>query len=271
MEHLYSVWSEIATRIETAGHIVLFSDFDGTLAPIVDTPDLAILPERTRQLLHTLKCQPRITVAIVSGRALDDIKSKVGIDGVTYVGNHGLEIEGPEVNLVNPLAEETRPILHRLHGILSLALAKFTGVIIEDKGLTLSVHYRLVEDIQANKLKPILGEIIDSVRPTGEIRITSGKKVYEVRPVVAWDKGEAIDLIVDRLNRAKGKGKALPIFLGDDVTDDDGFITIGKLGGISVFVGDAGHDTAALYFLRSPTEVDQFLSWLVDHAQKRCR
>lgn len=262
MHHLFSVWPEMAQRLQSARHVLLLCDYDGTLTPIVDRPELADLPQTTRQLLQTLARDRRFTVGIISGRALSDIKRRVGLGGLIYAGNHGLEIEGPTVSLVNPVAEEMRPVFRIMHQILSKALAPVRGAHVEDKGLTLSVHYRMVEEGKSAEVKNIFERVVGTARSLGKVKTTSGKKVYEVRPAVDWDKGRAIALLLYRYGRHKASDDLLAIFLGDDLTDEDGFKVINKWEGISIFVGEESGDSAARYYLKCPKEVEQFLSFL---------
>ncbi len=272
MEHLISVWQEVVHQLGDARHILLLLDYDGTLTPIVERPELADLPEEVRRLLRDLVRQRRFTVGIISGRALPDLMNRVGIDGIIYAGNHGLEIEGPGVSFINPLAEEMKPILRIMHQVLSRTLRPIRGVLVENKGLTLSVHYRMVEEDKTRDVKSTFESIIGSAQVSGRVKITSGKKVYEVRPAVAWDKGKAIKLLMKKYGKGGRTSRLLPIYLGDDLTDEDGFRVIGKYGnGISVFIGEPRQDTAARYFLGSPTEVAKFLDLLREHAQRGSR
>lgn len=266
MEYLFSAWRQIATQLRAARHIMFISDYDGTLAPIVDRPELANLSPKAKELLQALAHQRRYTVGIISGRALADLKRKVGIRGIIYAGNHGLEVEGPGMSFVNPVAEEIKPILRLLHGILSMALGRVKGAWVEDKGLTLSVHYRLAAEDKAGEVENIFEQVVAPARSRGKIKTTSGKKVYEVRPAVAWDKGKAIALILEKYK--KGKGKALPMFLGDDLTDEDGFKVINKCNGISIVVGEEAGATHARYFLKSPAEVEELLEMLLGRDRK---
>ena len=263
LERLLTGWQQVAGRLKDTRSILLMSDFDGTLAPIAERPGEAVLPEKTRELLQALSHQPRVVIGIISGRALNDLRSRVGIGGITYAGNHGLEIEGPGIEFVNPLAEQARPTMERLYGELSRGLSGIRGVVIEDKRLSLSVHYRLVDEEKTGQVRSLFDEVTGGMVVIGRIRTTCGKKVLEVRPAVDWDKGKAISLILDRQAKAKGEGEILPIFLGDDLTDEDGFTDIDQRGGISVFVGDERDDSAARYFLESPAEVQQFLGRLL--------
>jgi trehalose 6-phosphate phosphatase len=263
LQHLFSVWQELSRRLKAAGHVLLLCDYDGTLAPIVERPELADLPEKTRQLLRELVLQGHLTLGIISGRALADLKQRVNIDGIIYAGNHGLEIEGPGIGIVIPLAEEMRPVFHLIYQVLSKAMAPIRGVFVENKGLTISVHYRMVEESKSEEVSNIFEKVIATARSLGKVRITHGKKVYEVRPPVDWDKDKATSLIIDKFGKKKMKNEFLPIFLGDDQTDEDGFKVVEKYKGISVFVGEKTGDSTARYYLKSPAEVEQFLSLLL--------
>ena len=259
MQHLFSVWQAIADRIRTADQIMLLTDFDGTLSPIVGRPEDAVLPDDTRRALEALAGHARVGVAVVSGRALSDIMNKVGIQGITYVGNHGIEIEGPWLKFVHPAAEAMRPIMRHLHSTLSKALAGFEGTLVEDKGLTLSVHYRLVAEERVSEVKRICEESVGGPRSEGKVRTTAGKKVCEIRPGVIWDKEDSVILLLSRWTSSAGQTSKFTLFLGDDSTDESSFKLVDKHGGVSVFVGDSGSVTAARYFLRSPDEVAIFL------------
>jgi trehalose 6-phosphate phosphatase len=124
----------------------------------------------------------------------------------------------------------------------------------------------MVEEGKSEEVRNIFEKVIANARSLGKVITTSGKKVYEVRPAVKWDKGEAIALLIDRYGKTKTKKELLPIFLGDDQTDEDGFKVIEKHDGISVFVGEQTNNSAARYFLKSPAEVEQFLERLVHPA-----
>ena len=262
MQHLFSVWPDIANRIGTTDQVLLLTDFDGTLSPIVGRPEEAVLPDSTRRAIEALAAHQRVSVAVVSGRALSDIKNKVGIQNITYAGNHGIEIEGPWLKFVHPAAEATRPMMRRLHSTLSKALACFEGALVEDKGFTLSVHYRLVREDRVGELRRVCEETVFGLRSEGQIRTTEGKKVCEIRPGVPWDKEDALALLMSGWTSRAGQSANLALFLGDDLTDEGAFKVVDRDGGISIFVGESGCSTVAQYFLRSPAEVAVFLEGL---------
>ncbi len=266
MKHLLSCWNAVAVRIRKAKHILLLIDYDGTLTPIVERPELAHLSPEVRECLQKLARNPRLTLGIISGRTLEDLQERVGINGIIYVGNHGLEVKGPGISFVNPAARQAAPLLHSLCQDVSKAIAGIKGARIDNKGLTLSLHYRLVDESQLDKLDSIFNGIVEIPLASGQIRITPSKKAYDIRPAVEWGKGKAIEFIAQKLT---GEGKPLMLFLGDDVTDYDGFRTVDMNDGISIYVGEETANPPAQYFLYSPREVYQFLEMLGDTFSSR--
>ncbi|TSA55057.1 MAG: trehalose-phosphatase [Dehalococcoidia bacterium] len=260
MQYVFNVWNDICRRIRQSKHRLLLCDYDGTLTPIVDSPEMANLTDEMRKLLAGLVHKPGVTVAIVSGRALADIKERVGISGVIYAGNHGFEIEGPEIRFIHPLTEEISSIIHLVGTVLNRAMSRVKGVTVEDKGMTLSVHYRLVDDDQLPQVNAAFENTVGTARKLGKIKTTSGKKVHEVRPAIPWHKGNAVQLIFDRISHSRKKGEVLPIYLGDDLTDEDAFKSVNELNGISVLVGEATQTSAAGYYLNSTSEVNTLLA-----------
>jgi trehalose 6-phosphate phosphatase len=259
MKYLLACWDVVAVKIREAKHILLLIDYDGTLTPIVQRPELAYLSPQMKECLQQFARNACLTLGIISGRTLEDLHQRVGVDGIIYVGNHGLEIEGPGVSFVNPAAKRAAFLLHSLCQDISKAIAGIKGARIDNKGLTLSLHYRLVDEAQLDELNHIFNELVRIPLASGQIRVTPSKKAYDIRPAVDWDKGKAMEFIAKKLN---GRDKPLMLFLGDDVTDYDGFRLADENGGISIFVGDAIVNPPAQYFLRSSEEVYQFLGMI---------
>ena len=265
MEHLLSAWPVVQERLRRAKHILLLSDYDGTLTPIVEKPEMAIIPSATRRLLQSLVSQHHFTVGIISGRALFDLKEKVSVSGAIYAGNHGFEIEGPGLNFVSPLAEEIRPLFRMMSRLLSLALETTKGVFVENKGLTLSVHYRQMPEEKSGHMKDTFDRVVEDAVSEGKLKVHSGKKVYELRPAVDWNKGKAISMLMKKYG--KGRPDTLPIYLGDDLTDEDGFDVISLTSnGLSIHIGSDTDASGAYYYLKSPDEVRDFLEKLLEYA-----
>ncbi len=266
MKDLLSCWDELAVRVKRAKHILLLIDYDGSLTPIVEKPELANLSPQVKECLQELAGNPHITLGIISGRAMEDLRERVGINGIIYAGNHGLEIKGPDITYINPAAKKAEPVLHSLCQNIEENIGDIKGAIIEDKGLTLSLHYRLVDEAQMRELNRIFCEATKPLATSGRIKVGKGKKVYEVKPPVDWDKGKAIALIAQNL---KGEEQPLMIFLGDDVTDYDGFHFVNDSGGISIYVGEGSTESVAQYSLYSPKETYQFLDMLRETLKPR--
>jgi trehalose 6-phosphate phosphatase len=269
MEYLLSAWPEVMKQIQESRNILFLADFDGTLTPIAEKPELAFMSVEIRQLLDSLARQPHLTVGIISGRALSDLKEKINLDNIIYSGNHGFEIEGPGLNFINPIANEIRPFFRAIKNVLTLALGSIKGVLIEDKGITLSVHYRQVETEKVPEVESAVKKVVSGPATGGVFMITPGKEVYDVKPAASWDKGKAIRLLMKRFGKGGRRSGLLPIYLGDDLTDEDGFQVIEKYGqGITVHVGEKHDKSAARYYLRSPEEVSLFMSTLLTDSQK---
>ncbi|MCC7174261.1 MAG: trehalose-phosphatase [Bryobacterales bacterium] len=245
--------AEIAERLSAAGNVAVLLDFDGTLAPIAPAPDLARLEPAMRATLLSLSEMPRVLVAIVSGRALEDVRERVGVAGLIYAGCHGLAISGRGLEFVEPEAQRRELALRLLSEQLAARLEPVSGVLVENKGMGISVHYRRVaaQDRQ---------EVAQAVRMLtsqwGErIRVRRGRQVWEISPAVDWHKGRAAQWI---LRHAAGPD-ALSIFIGDDLTDEDAFCALRD--GITIKVGDAA-GSAAEWSVTGPAEVGAFLLWL---------
>lgn len=264
MEHLFASWPTFQADSRTVSHTLLLSDYDGTLTPIVGRPRDALLSPGVRNKLSVLAQQKSVSVGIVSGRAMTELRSLVGIDGIYYAGNHGMEIDGPDLKYVSPEAELARATMRDLAGKLAEALENITGVIVEDKGLSLSVHYRLVKEREVDAVAEGFKEVTLPRLNKGEIRITTGKKVWEVRPPVDWHKGKAVEAITREIRSLLKLDQVLTIYLGDDTTDEDAFEVVRRPHGWSIFVGGDNPASAADYFLSSTAEVEEFLARLIE-------
>ncbi|MBU1124868.1 MAG: trehalose-phosphatase, partial [Candidatus Omnitrophica bacterium] len=172
--------------------VFFFLDYDGTLAPIVDTPEKALLSQETRELLRRVAVCFENKLAIISGRALEDVKKRVGLSGIVYAGNHGLEIEGPQITYAPFGLTRYRKTLEKIKDALAQQLSFIEGVLIEDKGLTISLHYRKVNAQEVSLVKTLFGEITLSAVVKEQIRVKPGKMVLEIRPPVQWDKGKVV-------------------------------------------------------------------------------
>ena len=263
MQHLFQSWESFSSDISAAAHTLLLSDYDGTLTPIVGRPDEAVLSSEVRDKLRALAEKPTFSVGIISGRSLSEVKTLVGIEGIYYAGNHGLEIEGPALKFIHPVAKAAQVEINDLAQQFSTRFGSIEGVIMENKGLSLSIHYRLVKKSDEKVLAEIFHQITSPWLRDSKIRVTSGKKVWEVRPPIDWHKGKAVETIMKETKTMLRGEQGLTIYLGDDMTDEDAFRIIHRPQGWSIFVGQENPSSNADYFLNSTAEVETFLSRLL--------
>ncbi len=257
-EHLLEAWDglegDLAERF-----LYLFLDYDGTLAPIVRDPAKAVLSLRMRGRLEALAATPRCRVAVISGRALEDIRGRVGIAGITYSGNHGLEVAGPEGTFRYPVPETARRALDAVRSSVANALSPVPGAFLEEKGMTLTVHLRKVNRGELLIAAHALSEATRPYRMRGEIVVRPGKEVFEICPSVDWDKGKTVLWLLEK-SAVAGQEPPWPLCVGDDRTDEDAFREIRERG-LTVHVG-VPEKTDARYYLRNVGEVAAFLGRL---------
>ena len=264
MQHLFESWQALVADIRATPHLLLLSDYDGTLTPIVGRPEDAALSPGVREKLAALARRETATVGVISGRSMTDLRAMVGIAGIYYAGNHGLEIEGPGLNFVSRPAALARATIGDLAERLETSLASVAGVIIEDKRLSLSVHYRLVDEGRVSSVKETFKRITAPLVYEDKIKVTTGKKVLEARPPIDWDKGNAVETIIWEMKSALRLKKVLTVYLGDDATDEDAFEVIHHPEGLSIFVGGGNPASSAEYYLESVAEAEELLGRLLE-------
>lgn len=237
------------SRVKT---VYLFCDLDGTLARIARRPDLVRLGKKNHKLLQNLASNKKFEIAVISGRSNDQLKRIVNVDGIYYAGNHGFEISGPRLNFKHPEAVKMEKFLKAMANELKFKLESIPGVIVEDKGLTVSVHYRIVKPSQREEVVHIVKGIVAKYKA---LRLTTGKMIVEVRPRVRWNKGLAALKILRTLRK-----RGAVIFIGDDITDEDAFRSLA--GHITIKVMHKRAKTKARYYLRSVGDVWRFINVL---------
>lgn len=237
--------------------IFLLLDYDGTLVPIARRPDLAVLsPERKKILCRLAKC-PNIKIAVISGRSLSNVKKLVGMRNIIYVGNHGFEIDACGKHWIHPVVKKFIPRLKKIKIALKNNL-RYRGLLIEDKSLTLSVHSRLLPKIVFPVFKKFFARAIKPWKRM--INITYGKKVFEIRPPVKWDKGQAVKFIIKSLKLKN----YWPVYVGDDKTDEDAFRAINiNRKGMTIHVGKG--KTLAKMRIKGVKEVYCYLRCLINN------
>jgi len=266
MEYLFDAWDSVAARI-AGERLMLFLDFDGTLAPIAPTPDEAKLPPKTRALLERLASSTGCTVAVISGRELRDLERKIGIAGVVYVGNQGMEVRGGELVPGCTVAPADRGMLERLREALGRRLEEIAGVLIEDKGSALAVHYRLARADYAPSVEAAVREALRDCEVESDVAVTRGKKVLEIRPRTACDKGTIVSFLLARERARSGDRPVIPLYVGDDLTDEDAFERLAA-DGITVLVGKRARSRAR-YYVTTTDEVTRLLELVVERCGEK--
>src|SRR5438552_7031756 len=223
----------------------VFLDYDGTLTPIVSHPEDAWLSDSMRQTLRSLAA--RVPVAILSGRDLDDVRGRVHVDGIVYAGSHGFDIAGAG-GLRRELGAAYLSVLDAAETELREALDEIPGAQLERKRFSVAAHYRNVNENDAFRVALAVDAVAARHR---ELRRIHGKKIYELLPDIDWNKGKAVSWLLETLG-LEGRN-ALPIYIGDDRTDEDAFRAIDQRG-IGIVVAEQSQPTAARYSLRDPAE-----------------
>lgn len=261
MNYLFSKWKSIKEKLKNK-QLLLFLDYDGTLTPIVECPEKAVIPLKNKELLKKLSKLSTCKLAVISGRALKDVKNKVGIRGIIYAGNHGLEVEAHGINFESQIPQYFKSILRRIKGKLRKELLLIKGVFIEDKNLTLSIHYRIAAPGSQALVKKIVNEVVQPYLAGKQLKLNSGKKVIEIKPSVKWDKGKVILWLLSKKQFISAREKVLPVYIGDDITDEDAFKAL-KNKGFTIFVGKP-KDSHARYYLKNSGEVTVFLEQILE-------
>lgn len=258
LANLPSLWNredEIRQRLSRSPPMV-FLDYDGTLTPIVEDHTKALLAEDMRTAIAELgrHCE----VVIVSGRDLGMLRELVELGHVWYAGSHGFEIVGPDGSMEQlERGSDFLPDLDEVEQELQEALADIEGHSVERKRFSIAVHYRQVAEDDIGELRSILDRTL-SAHP--RLRLGFGKKVFEIRPDIDWNKGEAVLWILQQAPR--GQLGSVPLYIGDDITDEDAFhVLAGR--GLSIAVRhDESRQTAADYAVADTSDVKRLLEVL---------
>ncbi|WOL08690.1 putative trehalose-phosphate phosphatase 6 [Canna indica] len=242
--------------------VAIFLDYDGTLSPIVDDPDSAFMTDAMRKAVRKLgRCFP---TAIVSGRCLDKVMSFVKLAELYYAGSHGMDIKGPEKSTAKSIlfqpAREFLPMIDEVNEALLENTKSIPGVKVENNKFCVSVHFRCVEEKNWGAL---FEQVRSVLKEYPKLRLTQGRKVLEIRPTIKWDKGKALEFLLRSLGFADCDD-VMPIYIGDDRTDEDAFKVLRERGqGIGILVSKFPKETNASYSLQEPSEVKDFLTRLV--------
>ncbi|KAK2657596.1 hypothetical protein Ddye_010648 [Dipteronia dyeriana] len=254
--------------------LVLFLDYDGTLSPIVNDPDKAFMSDAMRAAVREVA--NLFPTAIVSGRCINKVNGFVKLDNVVYAGSHGMDIwtptgsvkyedEGQQTKSVDEQgnkvvkfqpAQEFLPTVKEIIQVLEQKIKTFEGAMVEDNRFCVSVHYRNVNEKEVDTLKEM---VHSTMKAYPNFRINGGKMVMEIKPSINWNKGCALEYLLDTFGFTSSSD-FLPLYIGDDTTDEDAFEVIRGLGqGFPIIVSSVPRDTKASYSLRDPDEVMNFM------------
>jgi trehalose-phosphatase len=250
LEHFSEIRNQLKNR-----QPALFLDYDGTLTPIVQHPEMAVLSSEMRQVLQQLASL--YTLAIISGRDLTDVKNLVALDNLIYAGSHGFDIIGPGgLQMQHEEGKKSLPSLEGAERTIHRQLDTIGGIQIERKKFAVTVHYRNVNPNNVGEIQQTMDEILKS-HP--DLQKSEGKKIIEFQPNIEWHKGKAVFWLLRQLGL--DLAHSVPIYIGDDLTDENAFRALSKEG-VGILVGDHGQETAARYRLKNVAEVKLFLEKL---------
>ncbi len=255
LPHLFTKDEEIANLMKNK-KLIVFLDYDGTLTPIVPLPDQAILNSNTRDVVD--KLSNFIPVIIISGRDMDVLKNFVQLKNIIYSSCHGFEIDSSEkYKLHYEVDKDALSFLTQITTQINQVLSSITGIQIETKKYSVSVHYRNVEEKHLDFIRQTILQLMENYP---QLTLGKGKKILEIRPNVDWHKGKAMLWIINQLQL--NPETTCPIYIGDDLTDEDALAVL-PAAGIGILVGSHEDKTYASYRLKNPAEVKDFLQSLV--------
>ncbi|KAH9670002.1 putative trehalose-phosphate phosphatase J [Citrus sinensis] len=255
------------TEASKGKQIVMFLDYDGTLSPIVENPDRAFMSGKMRRAVRQLA--KYFPTAIVTGRCRDKVYDFVKLAELYYAGSHGMDIKGPTKGLkynqkskvVNfQPASEFLPLIDKVYKVLVEKTKSTPGARVENNKFCISVHFRCVDEKKWNDLAQKVKEVVNEYP---QLNWRQGRMVMEIRPKIEWDKGKALEFLLECLGFADCSN-VFPVYIGDDTTDEDAFKILRKREqGFGILVSKFPKKTSASYSLREPDEVMDFLQKLV--------
>lgn len=239
-KHLLQCWDTVDRRVRHANQIVVFLDFDGTLVRLRHTPGEVFLGEAVRRVLRKLAHHRRITLCFISGRQLDDLRLRAGVEGAIYFGLHGWERSNgrpPELAGTRQLRQAMRWVRQQVRDL--------SGIRVEDKGICFGVHYRAARKPDVERAYAIVKEVLARLGPG--FCLLAGKKIWEIYPQDMGNKGKAAQDLLQKI-----PGRKLVIYAGDDTTDETAFALLRNA--VTIRVGKF-RETKANFYLKGPAEV----------------
>lgn len=260
VEDLPSAFDDELSRRLAERRPAVFLDYDGVLTPIVARPEDAVWSDTMRQTVRELA--GRCSVCIVTGRDRAVVQQLMGVEDLVVAGSHGFDIWSPsEGQITHDALDDFTDLIAEVTDLLRSRVDGLDGVSVEPKRASVAVHYRRATDDVRGRVSEIVDAIV--AEHGDRISVIPGKMVYELRPAVDWNKGRAVVHLIEVLGL--GDDDVLPMYLGDDITDEDAFRALDGRG-VGILVGSptdpemAGRRTDAHYGLSSVEEVQRFLS-----------
>lgn len=247
--------NNILTKIKNTKLLLMFLDYDGTLAPFATDPARAFPLPKIKEQLQKLSQNQNVFLSIITGRKISDLKKLINIENINYAGIHGLEIEIN--NSRNNFEEENKFVngLESLKNYLKTNYCSRKNFKLEDKKYVLTLHHP--QNINTTNIIKNISQQINKEK----FEIMAGRQIIEVKPV-GWDKGKAVKKIKKHILQTinKEKPQHLNIYIGDDTTDEDAFSVLDSENDLSIYVKNEDNiETKAKYYLNNPEEVLQFL------------
>jgi trehalose-phosphatase len=256
------VAADVHERLE-GRHVLLLTDYDGTLADIAPTPAEAMVSESVRVELDALAAFDEVTVGVVSGRRLDDVVERVGPAAEYVAGLHGLEIVGPESEFHHYALDSVEAIIDRLARDAARELQWCPGVHLENKKYALTCHVRLAPPELGDRALEEFEALAEPQLEARVLKLLTGAKAFELLPAVDWHKGRATEWIRARLAPRVDRPLSI-VYLGDDRTDEDAFTALGD-DDVVIGVGDRPHTHLIDWRLAGPPSVGRFFARLADY------
>jgi trehalose-phosphatase len=259
VKYLFNYLENITQMLNKADKVLLFLDYDGTLAPFKNRPNDVITSNKVRNVIQRLLKVQKYKVIIVTGRRLIDIKQLLNLEGISYAALHGMNIALDNGNTHNWKPDkDIRPILNQIKSIVMDEFSEEKDIFLENKEYSLAFHYRMVKTDNTNAYIQKFLNIVKTVDTDRCLNILKGSKVIEIRPK-GWHKGKSVEFILKLFSE---QINILPVYIGDDITDEDAFRSIGNEG-ITIYVSNNSKQlTTARYYLKNPHEVLNFLDLL---------
>jgi len=253
-DSLSDLAAEIAARCGRR-HLLLLCDFDGTLTPFDPDPRAVRLGEGMARVLGSLASRPDCTIGVISGRRLQDVRDRITVPGALYIaGFHGLEVHAPGETFLHPGASAAAATMREIADVLRPRIAHLPGVFIEDKDLSIALHYREAEPAVRVVAQSVFVDAARAALDAGRLRLLPGACVVELLPSIGWHKGSALQWIRERVERLHGP--TFTIYIGDDVTDEDAFRAVGPDG---MTIGASDRVSGVQFHVDGPAAVERLL------------